>query len=635
MASSRNQKATLLTGSMFALAVVLAVFAGLTKPETRITGTMNGQKIDIPVWLQEEPEYAQKIKDAKVVQGFGWMRLLLSGLALVPTVTGLALVGERRSELDDERLEYERNQKETELLGNVKTAYKVSLSAAMLRKTGEAKIAIHEDNLEMQVDAHRDLNGLYAPEPVKAIAPPIPPEKPALNPFEGMKTPEEYAAEIEKARLGAIEKLPDPTEAAVDPKFLHWENIGKTIMESLADINISILSAGPTGSGKTHTMDKWLRDIRKLYPKSEIWAIAQKADPFCGLLAEGRVQVFQDFGMEASLKYLDKVYSILQERRKTPKNQRAALYDNHPIRLILDDWFSIYQALLNDPAVWRNVKQKLSSIITVGREFNVCLYVCTQSYNLEALGIADDGNIRANLAIICQGFVRIKTDKEGKEKKQGDYTVLLQLLKNQSIIPDKERREALLVDLRIMMLLSKQYQRPILFSAIDEPTLGFPPHIEIQDEIVQQEFTSTNVAVADRNSEEDEDTIKQFTDAEARRWALEFDLKSTDILSDISTEDTLGSHDLASSQPDIGNDIPDISEKNINRFLLIENAPKWFPKSEEIIEKAMLTDRTLFGFIREDLGITNGDRYKTAKPLIAQVIKHYSETELSQKFNLD
>ena len=292
---SRNLKATAVTTGLYVAAFALGLLGAMVKPETRIVGTIGTQRVDIPAWLQNEPEYDKKIKNAKVEQGWGGLRLVLWGLGLVPAGLALALSSERQGELEKERKQYDRECREEDALAEVRSLYNVSLTKAVLQKKGAATIALVEDELEDEVDSIREANGWYAPEvqtPQKAIEPPLlrQPEGTQSNPFEGMKTPKQYADELEAVRQGAIARLgteggdagsvPAVGELPADPKFAEGEEIGQEVMGSLASLKLSILSAGETGCGKTHTMDRWLKDIRAMFPLSEIWAIAHKNDPF-------------------------------------------------------------------------------------------------------------------------------------------------------------------------------------------------------------------------------------------------------------------------------------------------------------------------------------------------------------------
>jgi hypothetical protein len=70
-------------------------------------------------------------------------------------------------------------------------------------------------------------------------------------------------------------------------------------------------------------------------------------------------------------------------------------------------------------------RSKVGMIATVGGQYNVGYFICTQSFNIASSGVADS-NIRLNLALIAQGLVR--TTKNDEE--QGSYGVIEQMLNN-------------------------------------------------------------------------------------------------------------------------------------------------------------------------------------------------------------
>jgi len=635
--ASRNQKATLMAGAMFVLAGAIAVCAALVKPETRIIGTINGRRVDIPVWLQNEPDYA-KIKNVKVENGWGWARLVLGAIALVPAGVGVALVAERRAELPEEAAKYEQEQKEKKLLGQVKTNYKVNLAATLLKKTGDAKVVIHEEEMEMKVDAYRELNGIYAPEPVRQIEPPLLREKEANgNPFEGMKTPQEYAEELKAAREAAIAKLPtdaDGTNASdsgnggTDDRKSLYQLKGKKLISSMAALRMSILSAAPTGAGKSTTMDQWLREHRRLFPKAETYVIAQKNDSFLGLAEQGRVTQFNAFSAEASFKFLDVVYTEMKRRLAEPKADRAK-YDDIPVRLILDDWHATYTALKLDPNLCKIVTTKLGQIITLGREANVCLYIATQSYNLVTLGLVEDSGIRSNLAITCQGLVKLTTDEDGEVAEQGDYTVLQQLIKNQYIIPSNADRERLIAQLNELIELSMEHQVPAVFSAIGKATLGLMPFYEIEGDGGYPE--STNVAVIDKN---DGDELPDFTqeDVQNFRQLLQKTENSSQFeqpQNDVQNDDRMGLSGFEQSEQ-LKNEQP-IDPELVNWY-------RWLPSKSEMIRLLENNDANLYNFpsfVRSKLKKSETSYNRKTKNAIVQLLITLGRNDLIEKYQID
>lgn len=631
--SSRNQKATALVVALFILTGVLCTFGALIKQETRIKGTIAGKKVDIPAWLQTEPEYDGKLKNVKVEQGWGWARFLFFLLACGPAGLAIALIGERRGEIPAERKAYEDEELEKEELRKVRRAYKVGLTASILKKTGEAKIALHEDALEEKVDSIRAANGWFAPEPVVAQLPPQPPvlrqPEGGGNPFEGMKTPAEYAAEIEAARLAAIEKLPkdggdvQPADEVPDDRKTMFQQRGTKIMRSLAALKMSILSAAPTGAGKTHTLYKWLGDLQTLYPDNDCYVIAHKRDSFLGLLEKERVAIFDDLNPELALYYLDVVYKEMKRRLNAPEHEREE-FKTKPVRLILDDWFASYGVIKLNPALWNEVKVKLGAIITKGREANVCLYIATQSFNLEAIGV-QDSNIRGNLAITCQGLVTEKIDEYGEIVEQGNYESIQLLIDNKFIVSSRGDRERLNAELEEIIALSRLHQVPAMFAAVGKNTLALAPYYE--KPIAGENLSGSNVAILDRNDGDDGgddkvDLLAEFNNELARRGVINDNYQAPD---DAWNDDSIEASEI------IKPDNPDNYQADNGS----NDRPKWLPSDAEIIKAAKASKHESFSkFLRKDLGITNGDRYKVAKPFITKVIIDHSDELLIDKFEL-
>jgi hypothetical protein len=97
---------------------------------------------------------------------------------------------------------------------------------------------------------------------------------------------------------------------------------------------------------------------------------------------------------------------------------------------------------------------------------NVCLIVDTQSYNVKSLGLAEDANIRANLNILCQGYVW--QDEEGIDR--GDYAMIENLLKNRYLVQDA----TLAQNFDRLVAESQKQQTPIIFT-----TIGRQPRLEL------------------------------------------------------------------------------------------------------------------------------------------------------------
>jgi hypothetical protein len=171
---------------------------------------------------------------------------------------------------------------------------------------------------------------------------------------------------------------------------------------------------------------------------------------------------------------IDEVYEIFNQRRQLPESARP-VFKTQPVRLILSDWHSIWDTVKDEKWYKAKHSKKLSTLVTVGREMNVCLIVDTQSYNVASLGITEDANIRSNLNILCQGYSWI--DEEGRQR--GDWNMITNLLKNRYLVPTGSDR--LLEELEQLKTKSNEQRTPVIFSSIGNklqllPNLtGFKP----------------------------------------------------------------------------------------------------------------------------------------------------------------
>ena len=298
-----------------------------------------------------------------------------------------------------------------------------------------------------------------------------------------------------------------------NPNLEMARQIAAKVLKSLAGINTSIFLAGPTRTGKTRTLHKWLRDLRTRFPQAEIYVIAQKYEDFPGV-PRSRIMIFDPLLPEQSMKFLDEVYEKLQSRKSKPATEET--YRNCPIKLILEDWFATHQCLSQkrNAAIWEDKASKLGSIATVGGQYNVGYFICTQTFNIASSGVADS-NIRLNLALLAQGLVRTTSDGE----EQGSYGVIEQMLNNSNVIASKETRDRLTAELSLLIPDSMTEQTPIIFSTIGNPVLGLMPKIELSESWIDNAF--------DRSSEAHKSSQKpQLPDAEywERIYDLEFNL---------------------------------------------------------------------------------------------------------------
>jgi hypothetical protein len=266
--------------------------------------------------------------------------------------------------------------------------------------------------------------------------------------------------------------------------------IAAKVLNSLAAINTSIFLAGPTRTGKTRTLHKWLRDIQTRFPQAEIYVIAQKYEDFPGV-PRSRIMIFDPLLPEESMRFLDEVYERLQSRKSKPATEET--YRNRPIKIILEDWFATYQCLVQkrNAQLWEDKASKLGSIATVGGQYNVGYFICTQTFNIASSGVVDS-NIRLNLALLAQGLVRTTSDGE----EQGSYGVIEQMLNNSNVIANKETRDRLTAELSLLIPNSMTEQTPIIFSTIGNPVLGLMPKIEVNkssfDEVSDAQISTSD-----------------------------------------------------------------------------------------------------------------------------------------------
>src|SRR4028119_198822 len=330
--------------------------------------------------------------------------------------------------------------------------------------------------------------------------------------FDGINNPSDKV----ESSTAAIIELSSNLEIA--------RKIAARILNSLAGINTSIFLAGPTRTGKTRTLHKWLRDTKTRFPQAEIYVIAQKYGDFPGV-PKHQIAIFDPLFPEESMKFLDEVYEKLLVRKSQPATEET--YRNRPIKLILEDWFATHQCLVQkrNAQLWEDKASKLGSIATVGGQYNVGYFICTQTFNLASSGVADS-NIRLNLALIAQGLVRTKANGE----QQGSYGVIEQMLNNQKVFAGKSDRERLTSDLSQLIPISMTEQTPIIFSTIGNPELGLMPQIEINQPPYNEVFSNNNST---------ESTSDYFN----RVYKMEFDLgdkKLSDSQADSSPSDSNG-----------------------------------------------------------------------------------------------
>ena len=207
------------------------------------------------------------------------------------------------------------------------------------------------------------------------------------------------------------------------------------IVYNLAQCRTSILLCSQPGTGKTTLTLAWLWALMSTKPNTEIYIIGQKRDHWLGLGGVPGVMTVVDNDVRELLEKVEIVVNILKERCQVLEADRN--FQDKPIRLIFDDYTATFATLK------RNGKKTLDSfvasiayLVTVGREFNVCLYIAAHSFNLSTLGL-EGKDIRDCLTLMCLGFESVTEDG-----KSGGFESIDTILNNQYIVK-KDSREAL------------------------------------------------------------------------------------------------------------------------------------------------------------------------------------------------
>ena len=398
-----------------------------------------------PAWL-----VPAKAEFKGIERGFGGIKITLALLG-----TGgmwlMMLIARKEGEFEPvrQRIKQYKN-KAYEFNYAAESAYQMATTQNRYKKLAEADEVAFEGEIEQ---AYCESLGIDPSQ-----------QQPALTGTTTLESVANPGDKVEASTAAVIEPNPNLQIA---------RQIAAKILNSLAGINTSIFLAGPTRCGKTHTLHKWLKEVTTRFPEGEIYVISQKYEDFPGV-PRSRIMIFDPLFPEESMRFLDEVYEKLQSRKSKPATEET--YRNHPIKLIIEDWFATHQCLVQrkNTQLWEDKASKMGSIATVGGQYNVGYFICTQTFNLASSGVADS-NIRLNLALIAQGLVRTTSNDE----EQGSYGVIEQMLNNQKVIANKENRDVLTSDLKRLIPVSMTEQTPIILSTIGNPALGLMPKIEV------------------------------------------------------------------------------------------------------------------------------------------------------------
>lgn len=608
----RNQKAGILVGGLYGLALLLLAGAWVAPGETRIEGIVKGRSVNIPEVLRGEPEY-RAIEIKKIRSSMLWLKILLVMLAAGPAGLGWLLSCERYSELEAERQDYELALKKDKELKAAKAAGEVALEKKKIEMRAEAQLMVTEQALLDEVAAVFEANGWEIPEEEKpAIAPAPIPAPSKLGAIE----PPAVKAEVE----GAIEP-----EAVADRWEVYRQN-ALQIVESLVATDTSIYNSAPTRCGKTRTLYKWMEGVLSECPEAEIYIIGQKLEEYPGIPAENFCK-FKPEAIAQSMRFLEVVYKELQERSGKPKKKSY-----NPVKLVLEDWFATYEILTlpENANLWRGYKAKLGYIVTVGGEYNVGYYINTQTFNIANSGVSDS-NIRLNLCLVAQGLVHV----EGKKEK-GSYGQIELLINNSTIITNKSDRERLSEELKLLTPISMQEKTPVIISTIGIPKLGLMPKIELSNSAIEEP------QIAAQFSEEDLNRLEYLK----KTFSDEFDVSDTvsnsipdhlpadfgEVInqSDESPEDTPS--DKISSFEAIHQSDEVINQSDESEEL--EEWYKWLPDRDRVIVMLEETEYSFSNFVRSKLKKTDATYNKLAKRAIVKLLFKLDRADLIKKFGI-
>ncbi len=445
MLSNKNQP---IVAGLLGISIAGIVGATALPFNDRIEYRIGNRIESQPAWL-----VPPKAEFRSLERGYGGIKILLSLLATGGMIT-VMLIARKEGELEPTRQRIKGYQQQAyEFDYAAESAYQMALTQQQYKTLLEADDVAFQGEIEtaycesLEIDPRQQQAQLTGTATLDSVT----------NP--GDKVDQSSSPEIGSKSSNNVEVA---------------RQIAAKVLNSLAGINTSIFLAAPTRCGKTHTLHKWLGDLVTRFPQADIYVIGQKYENFPGV-ASDRLTVFDPLQIEQSMRFLDEVYEKLQQRKSKPATEET--YRNRPIKLILEDWFATHQCLSQkrNSAIWETAATKLGTIVTVGGQYNVGYFICTQSFNIASSGVADS-NIRLNLALLAQGLVRTTADGE----EQGSYGVIEQMLNNSNVIASKETRDRLASDLKLLIEPSMTEQTPIILSTIGNPVLGLMPKIDVR-----------------------------------------------------------------------------------------------------------------------------------------------------------
>ena len=247
------------------------------------------------------------------------------------------------------------------------------------------------------------------------------------------------------------------------------------ILFSVISSRLSSLLIGTTGAGKSVFQCAWIIELARKSPDLEIYAVVQKQD-YPVVIPDNRVAYFDQDDPEPALFQIATVWGIYDQRRRNLRKYKAE--DKlTPVKLILGDWLSVAAALsdLNNVEAVKASKwlSRVRDIALNGRATNVSLIADLQSFNIEALGIKADVNIRKNFNIFGLGNYSIDDDGTVNDS----YGVLENMIANHYLVPDEELRVLLKAEYKKLKSTSRSNNRPIMFCSLDPMTVCLMPEL--------------------------------------------------------------------------------------------------------------------------------------------------------------
>ncbi|MBP8641212.1 MAG: hypothetical protein KBI01_10020 [Oscillospiraceae bacterium] len=173
-----------------------------------------------------------------------------------------------------------------------------------------------------------------------------------------------------------------------DADMLHNYNIRHYINWWLTQA-AHMLLVGPTGSGKTFGLKIVMARIGLYLPDAKIWLCDFKNDDFRGFMADNR----RYFGFTNCATGLNEFYQAFEARQQGKDDSRSSLF------LCFDEWASFLTML--DKKEAEDAKQKLSTLLMLGRSYNVHVLISQQRADAEYFSKARDNFS----AVVAMGII--------------------------------------------------------------------------------------------------------------------------------------------------------------------------------------------------------------------------------------